>query len=128
MPEPLNLLLDTHVLLWWLAGSSRLPQSARKAIDSGDAVYVSAASAWEIAIKTASGKLEFRGDLQAQLLHNRFRTLSISIRHALAAGALFPYHSDPFDRILVAQAQVESLRLVTSDSRLSAYGAQVLLV
>src|ERR1700733_9898578 len=118
MAERSNLLLDTHVLLWWLAGSNRLSQAARKTIVEGPAVYVSAASAWEISAKVSKGKLAFTGDLEAQLLENGFRPLAVSISHVLAAGALPPHHGDPFDRMLIAQARVESLTLLTGDSRL----------
>ena len=122
----MNLLLDTHILLWWLAGSSRLSRSAKAAI-SGSQTYISAATAWEIAIKTALGKLVFRGDLQAQLRLNHFLDLPVTIGHALAAGRLPPHHHDPFDRVLVAQASVESLTLVTSDAHLQAYGVPLIL-
>jgi PIN domain nuclease of toxin-antitoxin system len=128
MAEISNLLLDTHVLLWWLGGSNRLSQAARKTIVESSAVYVSAASVWEIGIKVSKGKLNFGGDMEAQLLENGFRPLPVSISHALAAGALPPHHGDPFDRMLIAQARLESLTLLTSDSRLGAYGAPVLLV
>src|SRR5271170_7525645 len=106
MANPLSLLLDTHVLLWWLGESSRLPRAARDAIAASDAVYVSAASAWEIGIKTSQGKLDFPGDLGQELLRNQFQPLSISIRHAVAAAALPLHHRDPFDRMLIAQARL----------------------
>jgi PIN domain nuclease of toxin-antitoxin system len=128
MTEASNLLLDTHVLLWWLAGSSRLPPAARKAIVEGSAVYVSAASAWEIGIKVSKGKLGFDGDLDQQLRENQFRPLPVTISHAMAAGALPLHHGDPFDRMLIAQARMESLTLLTSDIRLAEYGTSVLLV
>jgi PIN domain nuclease of toxin-antitoxin system len=128
MANPLNLLLDTHVLLWWLAASSRLSQAARDTIGEGDLVYVSAASAWEIAIKASQGKLDFPGRLEEQLLQNEFRSLPVSIPHALAAADLPPHHRDPFDRMLIAQARLESLTLLTSDARLKAYDAPMLLV
>ena len=123
-----NLLLDTHILLWWLDGSSRLPQAARAAIIASEAVYVSSATAWEIGIKASQGKLDFPGDLAEQLSLNDFKPLPISISHAVAAGALPDHHRDPFDRMLVAQARVESLMLITSDARLKSYDAPVLVV
>jgi PIN domain nuclease of toxin-antitoxin system len=128
MANQVSLLLDTHVLLWWLAGSSRLPQGARSAIGGSPAVYVSAATAWEIAIKTSQGKLDFPASLGEQLLQNQFQPLPISIPHAMAAAALPLHHRDPFDRMLIAQARMESLTLLTSDARLKAYDAAVLLV
>jgi PIN domain nuclease of toxin-antitoxin system len=123
-----SLLLDTHVLLWWLAASSRLPQAARDAIGACEDVYVSAATAWEIAIKSSQGKLDFPGGLEEQLLENQFQPLPISIPHAMAAAALPLHHRDPFDRMLIAQARMESLTLLTSDAKLKAYDAAVLLV
>ena len=124
----MSLLLDTHVLLWWLAGSSRLPQAARNAIAGSPVVYVSAATAWEIAIKTSQGKLDFPASLEEQLLQNHFQPLPISIPHAMAAAALPLHHRDLFYRMLIAQARLESLTLLTSDARLKAYDAAVLLV
>lgn len=124
----MSLLLDTHVLLWWLAGSSRLSQTARETIGASGAVYVSAATAWEIAIKVSQGKLEFPADIEEELLRNQFQPLNVSIRHAVAAAALPLHHRDPFDRMLIAQARLESLTLVTGDAKLEAYDAPMLLV
>ena len=124
----MNLLLDTHILLWWLSASKRLPAAARKAITRSSVTYVSAATAWEIALKTAAGKLDFRGDLEEQLQTNHFLPLPITIRHATAAARLPPHHGDPFDRMLVAQASIESLTLLTADEALGEYGAHVLVV
>jgi PIN domain nuclease of toxin-antitoxin system len=123
----LNLLLDSHALLWWLAESNRLSREARQAIADSESTYVSAATAWEISIKTAQGKLDFRGNLEDQMARNQFRPLQITIRHAVAAGQLPRHHADPFDRMLVAQARAESLTLVTTDVQLRAYGVPVLL-
>jgi len=123
----MNLLLDTHVLLWWLAGSHRLRSPVRALITSSPRVYVSAATAWEIAIKRSLGKLEAPQDLEAALADSHFLPLSVSIQHALAAGALPHHHDDPFDRMLIAQAREEGLRLLTGDERLRAYGQDVVL-
>jgi PIN domain nuclease of toxin-antitoxin system len=123
-----NLLLDSHILLWWLSGSRRLNPTARKAIADSVRAYVSAATVWEIAIKMALGKLEFRGDIEEQLAINNLVPLVVTVPHAVAAAALPAYHSDPFDRMLVAQAKVESLTLVTHDVRLRDYGVHVLVV
>jgi PIN domain nuclease of toxin-antitoxin system len=123
----LRLLLDTHILLWWMADDPALPQAARQAIaDPDNEVLVSAAAVWEIAIKQASGKLEAPLDLLPAVAENDFGLLAITAVHALAAGALPPLHADPFDRMLVAQAQAEGLTLVTVDSRLADYGGDVL--
>jgi PIN domain nuclease of toxin-antitoxin system len=89
---------------------------------------VSAATVWEIAIKIALGKLEFRGEMAEQLAMNSMLALSVTVPHALAAGALPAHHSDPFDRMLIAQAKVESLTLMTHDARLRDYDVPVLVV
>ncbi|HEV8144871.1 MAG TPA: type II toxin-antitoxin system VapC family toxin [Bryobacteraceae bacterium] len=123
----LNLLLDTHVLLWWLANDAQLSKRARSAIVEADKIYVSAASVWEIAIKSASGKLRAPADLEGLMASNGFLELPISIAHASAAGKLPRLHPDPFDRMLVAQAQIESLTLLTNDRALKAYGGQIML-
>ena len=128
MAERLNLLLDTHVLLWWFAGNSQLSKAARRTILEASAVYVSAATAWEIGIKVSKGKLSFSGHLDAQMRESGFLALSVTVSHALAAGALPRHHGDPFDRMLIAQARLESLTLLTIDARLGAYDAPVLLV
>ena len=123
----MKLLLDTHILLWWLAGGKRLSKRSRDAISLAQAVFVSAASSWEIAIKMGLGKLDFRGDLEKQIEINNFLALPVSLAHAAAAGKLPRHHDDPFDRMLVAQAVVESLTLLTSDKRLADYDVKVLL-
>ena len=107
----MRLLLDTHVLLWWLSDSPKLSKAARAAIQKADLVYVSAATAREIGIQ---------GNFQQQL------PLDITIAHAEASARLPPHHHDPFDRMLVAQAALESLELVSSDARMGAYGVPIL--
>lgn len=125
----MKLLLDTHVLLWWLADDALLQPSARDLVIKGDTeVWVSAATAWEISIKQALGKLSLPGDLAEALAVNRFRPLAISVEHALRAGALPRHHDDPFDRMLIAQAQVEGLTLVTHDERIPRYEVSLLKV
>ncbi|HEV2199950.1 MAG TPA: type II toxin-antitoxin system VapC family toxin [Bryobacteraceae bacterium] len=124
----MNLLLDTHVLLWWLAASKNLSREARQAVLAGERVFVSAATVWEISIKVARGKLRVQGDLEEHLRINRFHPLPVTVAHALAAGALPRHHGDPFDRMLVAQAVIESLTLVTADKRQAAYEVPVILV
>lgn len=116
-------LLDTHVLLWSLAAPERLEAPAREAIqDSRHVVFVSAASVWELAIKPALGKLTMPDDLEDQLRLNRFDVLDITLGHARAVEQLPPHHRDPFDRMLVAQAQTESLTLITRDPQVQQYG------
>jgi PIN domain nuclease of toxin-antitoxin system len=121
------MLLDTHVLLWWLAGDAALPKGAGDAIaDSGSEVLVSAATAWEIAIKKATGRLAAPDDLIKALDANDFGTLPITAPHALAAGNLPAHHSDPFDRMLIAQARLERLILVSVDRRFTDYEVELL--
>ena len=118
----MNLLLDTHVLLWWLDDPGLLAEKARNAIAQGDnMVFVSAAVAWEIAIKKALGKLEAPDDLQEAMAAERFLPLPITIPHALAVTSLPAIHQDPFDRIQIAQARLENLILVTRDGFIQQY-------
>ncbi|MEB3221469.1 MAG: type II toxin-antitoxin system VapC family toxin [Candidatus Sericytochromatia bacterium] len=120
-------LLDTHTLLWWLADDPRLGTAARAAIAGTERpVFVSAATIWEVSIKTALGKLALPGPLDAVLEPEGFAALPITWQHAARAGALPPHHSDPFDRMLVAQALVEGFTLISRDGRLAPYGVKVL--
>jgi PIN domain nuclease of toxin-antitoxin system len=126
-----NLLLDTHALLWWLAGTERLSRRAWAAIgDPGNQVFVSAASAWEIAIKAALGKLDVPPNLSTwlpdELRANRFAPMPIKVNHALRVEALPRHHSDPFDRMLIAQAQEEDLTLISADSQFDHYDVALL--
>ncbi len=123
----MNLLLDTHVLLWALDQPEQLDGTAREAIrDARNRVVVSAASAWEIAIKRGLGKLRFEADLGAVLDAVGFDALSIGFEHARVAGELPGVHRDPFDRMLVAQAQIEALTLVTRDVVFARYDVPTL--
>ena len=125
----MRLLIDTHVFLWAVSGNRQLKPSARQLLADADAVYVSAASLWEIAIKVRLGKLE--GDvsaLAAAVEGSGFQELPISARHAAAVAQLPLHHSNPFDRLLLAQAFVEPLRFVTADRALTAYGPGVEVV
>ena len=123
----MNLLLDTHILLWWLADDSHLPETAHDAITSPDnTILVSAATAWEIAIKKAAGRLEAPDDLIDAINASDFDTLPITATHALVAGSLPAHHSDPFDRMLIAQAQIEHLKLVSVDDRFPHYDIELL--
>jgi PIN domain nuclease of toxin-antitoxin system len=122
-----RLLLDTHVFLWWRADARQLGRGAREAIADADIVFVSAASAWEAAIKAALGRLRIPGSIEAGVLDSGFERLPITFAHAETSAALPSHHSDPFDRLLVAQAQLERLILVTHDRRLRAYEVEILL-
>jgi PIN domain nuclease of toxin-antitoxin system len=122
-----RLLLDTHTLLWWLTADPTLSTDARNAIgDSENLVVVSAATAWELSIKTARGKLRTPDDLVEQLDANAFIPLPITIEDGLAAGSLPRHHDDPFDRMLIAQAITGGWTVVTKDSRFAAYGIDIL--
>jgi len=113
----MRLLLDTHVLLWWLADDRKLTRAARAIIANPEnEVLVSSASLWEIAIKASLGRIEIElDDLEAAITRNGFRPLAIGFRHALTAGRLPVVHRDPFDRMLIAQASVDELRVVSHD-------------
>jgi PIN domain nuclease of toxin-antitoxin system len=120
------LLLDTHVFLWWRADSRRLRRLARDAIADAEIVFVSAASAWEAAIKVALGRLRIPESIEAGVVDSGFEKLPISFAHAEGAAGLPSHHSDPFDRMLVAQARIEKLTLVTHDQRMRFYDVQIL--
>ena len=122
-----RLLLDTHVFLWWLNDDPALGEHARGEISNGrNHVYVSAATVWEMSIKRALGKLRAPGDIEAVVEAERFIKLNISLRHGEQAGALPPFHRDPFDRMLIAQAQSDNLILVTADDQFEQYGASLM--
>ena len=119
----MKLLLDTHILIWWLDPTiSTLSEEAYAAISDGkNLVFVSAATAWEITIKKALGKLDAPDNLEEELARHKLQPLPITISHALAVGELPRHHNDPFDRILVAQAKVEALTLITRDENVKMY-------
>ena len=122
----MNLLLDTHIVLWASASKSRLPPDAAHMLaQSGNALWVSAVTFWEVAIKWSLNKPDFRIDvapLRAGLLRNGYFELPMDGAHALELARLPMHHTDPFDRLLVAQAKAEGMVLLTSDKTLSAYG------
>jgi len=123
----LNLLVDTHALLWWLADHPRLSASARSTLSNPESVvFVSVASVWEVAIKQRQGRLNSPDDLLQQIAANRWLHLPITLQHGIAAGSLPPYHADPFDRMLVAQAQVEGLTIMTRDPQIERYDVPTL--
>lgn len=116
----MRVLVDTHTLLWWLDGDRRLSRRARRTMaDDANTVLVSAASAWEIATKARIGKLpgalDVAADIAGCIASQRFDSLDITVLHAQRAGRLPGAHRDPFDRMLVAQAQIEDLPIVTND-------------
>ena len=126
-----RLLLDTHAFLWWAMDHPSLSDAARVAISQPDTeCFLSTASTWEMAIKASLGKLEVAGDLQRfvrqHMAANRFRLLTVDLPHSLRVAELPWHHRDPFDRLLVAQCQVESLTLVSADNTLHAYDVPVL--
>ena len=125
----MRLLLDTHALIWWLAGDVALSQTAREAIgDEANAVLVSAASAMEISIKFRLGKLPLAAllaqDFEAIVAAQGFTELPISVRHARLAGDMNIAHKDPFDRLLIAQAQADGLVLVSNQALFDGFAVQ----
>lgn len=126
MTSASRLLLDTHIFIWWRAAPSRLPSEVQSRIATADIVFVSAASAWEAAIKVSLGRLELPDTMEAGVLASGFERLLITFSHAERATALLPHHRDPFDRMLVAQAQAEGLTLVTHDRLLEPYDVEIL--
>ena len=127
----MNLLLDTHLLIWAAGARQRLSRQALDLIlDPANILHFSIASVWEAAIKAPLARDRSFPDasqLRRGLLYNDYVVVPITAQHALAAGALPPHHRDPFDRMLVAQAQIEGLVLLTADAKLGAYGAVVRL-
>ena len=123
----MNLLIDTHVFLWSEWWSRELSPIARTALnDRNNRFVVSAATIWEISIKPNTGRLEFEGDLIDACVANAFELLPMTPQHAELAGALPLHHSDPFDRMLIAQAKFEDLVLLTQDRKLALYGVPLL--
>jgi len=123
----MQLLLDTHAFLWWLAGDPNLSTAAKKAIGSErNTVFVSAVSAWEITTKHRLGKLPGGGtvaaDVAGTIVSQNFVAMPVSVRHGQAAGALPGPHRDPFDRMLIAQALLDMLTLVTNERAFDFYG------
>lgn len=123
-------LLDTHAFLWWISGDDRLSDRASRTIADGrNEIFVSAASIWEIAIKARLGRLSIPGDpgqfIGGQVVENAFRGLPIVAGHAVRIWELPDHHRDPFDRMLVAQAQVEGLALISRDPEVARYDIEV---
>ncbi len=126
----MKLLIDTHILLWWLTDDAKLPKNARQLISTPDnAIFVSHASLWEIQIKAMAGKLTANlQDIIQQLPENNFQQLPIQTNHLLTLGTLPLHHQDPFDRMLIAQASHEPMHLLTHDKHLGNYSELVILV
>ncbi len=120
-------LLDTHVLLWWLSGPGELTAAARNAIADGtNVVFLSSAAVWEMAIKKRLGRLSFPSNLEEVLRADRIEVLPIGLQHALGVSDLPLIHQDPFDRLMVCQARIEGLTLVTRDAVLAQYDVGIL--
>lgn len=121
-------LIDSHILLWWTGDELRKSSRAYPVLsDSRNDIFVSTASIWELCIKAALGKLRVVADWRDELRKNNMAALPITLRHAQTAGALPHHHRDPFDRMLIAQAQIEDLTLITNDGRLESYDVRVLM-
>jgi PIN domain nuclease of toxin-antitoxin system len=125
----MRLLLDTHIFLWAVTGSALLKAATRRLIEDADETYVSAASIWEVAIKARLGKIQADPDALAKAIDaSGFVELPVSAAHAAGVAKLELHHNDPFDRLLIAQALAEPLKLVTMDAVLARYSDVVLLV
>lgn len=124
----MKLLLDTHVVIWWLADDPGLGEDIKMKLDHLPEVYVSSASIWEAGIKQALGKIKEPADLPERIRDSGFRELAITSEHAIVAGRLPLIHRDPFDRMLVAQARCEDLTLVTRDTSIQQYDVPTLAV
>jgi PIN domain nuclease of toxin-antitoxin system len=125
----MNLFLDTHVLLWWLDDNPNLSEAEKIAIaDPGNLIIVSAAVIWEMRIKQTLGKLEIPADFYPVIKNQGFEFLSITADHAYAAGELPMHHRDPFDRMIIAQAKLEGLSVISHDHIFRKYDVSILTV
>jgi PIN domain nuclease of toxin-antitoxin system len=126
-----RVLLDTHALLWWNVDDERLSTAAKDVIRDGrNEILVSAASIWEIAIKSAKGRLDLPSEVQEyvddRFRRNRWSPLAIDVRHVIRAASLPEHHRDPFDRALIAQAQVEGVPIITTDAAITRYDVETI--
>lgn len=124
----MRLLLDTHIFLWWVAGSRRLRGRVHETIAEAEAAFVSAVTAAEVGIKVSVGKLTFDNVIRVSIEDAGFQALPFTVDHAEHLGALPLHHRDPFDRMLIAQARVEGLTIVTADSQFRAYDVPTVLL
>ncbi|WP_433725310.1 type II toxin-antitoxin system VapC family toxin [Actinoplanes sp. CA-051413] len=124
----MSLLLHTHVVLWWLTDDPTLAAEIKDRLDHEPDVYVSPATIWEVAIKQSIGKLDKPADLPERIRDSGFRHLDLTAEHGIVAGRLPLIHRDPFDRMLIAQAQVERLTLMTRDAEIPKYDVETLAV
>ena len=124
----MSLLLDTHIALWGITGDPTLDPDLLDRLRHDPDIFLSPVSLWEITIKQAAGKLTGPADLAERILGLGFRELPVTHRHAIAAGRLPPHHRDPFDRMLIAQAAVDGLTLVTRDAGIQRYEVDLLIV
>jgi PIN domain nuclease of toxin-antitoxin system len=127
----MNILLDTHAFLWWVMDDSQLSNTAKAMIaDPTNTIYFSVISAWEIIIKEGTGKLSFpepsKTYIPSRLASNRFMTLTVEMQHILQVASLPDHHRDPFDRLLIAQSQIENIPLLTVDPLVSQYPVNVI--
>ena len=124
----MKLLLDTHLILWWVGDSPKLHADGRALIaDAGNTIFISAVSLWEIRLKHSIGKLRLPADFDTKIRGEYFEDLSLTSAHTTRIATMPWHHRDPFDRMLIAQAQAESLTLLTADRHLAAYGVCVQL-
>jgi PIN domain nuclease of toxin-antitoxin system len=119
-------LLDTHVILWWLAGEPMTPEAMSVIRNRGEQLFLSSVSAWEIAVKRKLGKLEAPADLEEQIRATDVQILDLRWSHAWAAGEIALHHKDPFDRMIIAQARLEGMVLITADRRLGEYNVPMI--
>jgi PIN domain nuclease of toxin-antitoxin system len=124
----MSLLLDTHVVLWWLTDDPTLPDEVKARLDQQPEVYLSSATVWEVAIKQSIGKIIEPTNLPEIIRDAGFRHLPITADHAVVAGRLPLIHRDPFDRMLIAQAQCEGLTLITRDPQIHKYEVDLLRI
>jgi PIN domain nuclease of toxin-antitoxin system len=120
----MNLLLDSHAFIWWIDDDARLGPIARQAIESAEKVFVSVVSVWELGIKKAAGKIEIQADLAVAAEESGFEILDCRLAHAQLALTLPPHHNDPFDRMLLAQAMIERLKIMSQDGAFADYEIQ----
>lgn len=124
----MKLLLDTHVVLWWREDSARLTSTSRRTVASAEVVLVSAASGWEVALKISAGKLKLAHSFAWMVDDSGFTELAVALTHTEQLATLPRHHRDPFDRMLIAQAQVEGATLVTHDRRFESYDVPLVWV